>query len=135
MKIDVEIKNATMEEAKNIKCLDINYIRFYDPKEQGIDAEVCIEPISASVSKVNGHPFSRKYSVEEWGIIHKDGEIEEMYEENDEYLMDIANKYKRVELVLEDDVSYNPDIEIVVDTLWFSWPVTEWENHRKRYSW
>ena len=130
MQIDIEIRDVTMEEAKNIKCLNINYIRFYDPKEQGIATEVCIEPISGTVNKVNGHPFSRKYFVKEWGI-RKGEEIEEMHDKDDEYLMGIADKYKRVELVLDDEVSYNP----VVDTLWFSWPVTEWKSHRKRYSW
>ena len=131
MQIDIEIRNATMEEAKNIKYLDVNYIRFYDPKEQGIEDEICIEPISGTVNKVNGHPFARRYFVKEWGIIPKGGETEEMYDKNDEYLMDIANKYKRVELVLADEVSYDP----VVDTLWFSWPVIEWKSHKKRYSW
>lgn len=130
MQIDVEITDATMEEARNIKYPGINYIRFYDPKEQGIEAEVCIEPISAAVNKVNGHPFARRYFVKEW-CIHKGGEIEEMQDKNDEYLMDIANKYKRVDLVLEEETSYN----LVVDTLWFNWPVTEWKSYRKRYSW
>lgn len=129
MQIAVEITDATMEEAKNIKHMDINYIRFYDPKEPGLGDEVCIEPISGTVNKVNGHPFSRRYFVKEWGI-RKGGEIEEMHDRDDEYLMDIANKYKRVELVLGDEVSYN----LVVDTMWFSWPVTEWKSFRKRYS-
>lgn len=130
MQIDIEIRDATQEEAENIKYLDISYIQFYDPKEQGISDDVCIAPISGFVSRVKGHPFTRRYFVKEWGIMHKDGEIE-MCDKNDEYLMDIANKYKRVELVLADEVSYYP----VIDTLWFSWPVTEWQSHRKRYSW
>lgn len=131
MQIDIEIKDATEEEARNIRCLAINYLRFYNPKERGIRDEVRIKPILNSVSKVDGYPFARRCFVKEWGIMYEGGGIVEMHDRNDEYLMDIASKYKRVELVLEDEVSYNP----VVDTLWFSWPVTEWKTSKKRYSW